>query len=60
MMAAALSSSPQDDSCIGAGIIKPIDLTAGPRQVIFWRMGDRMAVDGMPRIKHEPCLRWKM
>lgn len=46
ILAAALSSSPGGTSCIGAGIVMRWDLIAGSCRLAFWRMGDRVAVEG--------------
>ncbi|CAL4942468.1 unnamed protein product [Urochloa decumbens] len=40
ILAATLSSSPNEHNCIGAGIVMQWELIAGQRQMAFWRMGD--------------------
>ncbi|CAL4934017.1 unnamed protein product [Urochloa decumbens] len=44
ILAATLSSSPNEHNCIGAGIVMQWELIAGQRQMAFWRMGDSVAM----------------
>ncbi|TKV93217.1 hypothetical protein SEVIR_9G211700v4 [Setaria viridis] len=44
ILAATLSCSPDNQNCIGAGIVMQWQFIAGQRQVAFWRMGDPVAM----------------
>ncbi|KAL6906149.1 hypothetical protein ACP4OV_003756 [Aristida adscensionis] len=56
ILAATLSSPPDRGDCIGAAIVATWDFTSGPRQVVFWRMGDVVAVDAMLLAQGDPRL----
>ncbi|KAF0931152.1 hypothetical protein E2562_002509 [Oryza meyeriana var. granulata] len=47
ILAATLSSVPDDNSCVAAGIVMRRHLIAGPRRLAFWRMGDDVPVEGV-------------
>jgi hypothetical protein len=56
LLAATLSAPPDEEQlCFGSAIVIPWRFVSGPREVVFWRMGDTVAVDAGQVPHPHPC-----